>query len=183
MRAAVRGPKVPRNTIKPCVDIVHFLITMEFWNRTPTNRGTWCAANRSEPTHLDKEPEERWFYKCQALQTGPHPKPQKRLPPRFPDHSHFSHLGIQLYRWGHLQTVETNNEYLSGRRKAPTQRKALSAGICSVQMTAYPISSFPSAGRQRDRATISNIKMLGDLTFKIKSGIEKNIPSPIHFLL
>lgn len=53
---------------------------MEFWNRTPANRGTWCAANRYEPTHLDKQPEERWLYKCQALQTGPHPKPQKSLP-------------------------------------------------------------------------------------------------------
>lgn len=44
-------------------------------------------------------------------------------------------------------------------------KKGLSAGTCSVQMTAYHISSLPSGGRQRDRATISKMKTLGDLNW------------------
>jgi hypothetical protein len=38
MRAAVRDSKVLQNTIKACVDIVHFSITMEFWIRTPSTK-------------------------------------------------------------------------------------------------------------------------------------------------
>lgn len=142
MRPAVRGPRVPQNTIKLCVNMVHFLITMEFWNRTPANRRTWCAANRHEPAHLEKQPEERLCYKYQALQTGSHHKPKKNLPTRLWDHSHFSHLEIQPYRWGHLQILETNNDYLSLRLKAPTQRpfswNTLSTNDCIITFHLTP---------------------------------------------
>lgn len=142
MRAAVRGPRVPQNTIKLCVNMVHFLITMEFWNRTPANRRTWCAANRHEPAHLEKQPEERLCYKYQALHTGSHHKPKKNLPTRLRDHSRFSHLEIQPYRWGHLQILETNNDYLSLRLKAPTQRpfswNTLSTNDCIITFHLTP---------------------------------------------
>lgn len=142
MRAAVRGPRVPQNTIKLCVNMVHFSITMEFLKRTPANRRAWCAVNRHEPAHLEKQPEERLCYKYQALQTGSHHKPKKNLPTRLWDHSHFSHLEIQPYRWGHLQILETNNDYLSLRLKAPTQRpfsrNMLSTNDCIITFHLTP---------------------------------------------
>lgn len=150
MRAAVRRPKVPQNTIKPCVDIVHFSITLESWNRIPANRGTWCAANRYEPTHLDKQPEERWLYKYQSSQTGSHHKPKKSLPTRLRDHSHFSHLGIQVYQWGHLQILGRNNEHLSLRLKAPTQRP-FSRNTLGTNDCVITFHLSPPGGRQRDR--------------------------------
>lgn len=160
MRTAVRGPKGPQNTIKPCVDIVHFSITMEFWNRTPADRGTWCAVNKHEPTHLDEQPEEGWHYKHQALQTGSHNKPKESLLTCLPDHSHFSLLGIQPYRWANLQYERwTMNTFLWDSKHL---HKGLSAGTCLVQWLHYHISSLPSGGRQRDRGTISTIKTVGD---------------------
>ena len=165
MRAAVRGPEVPQNTIKPCVDIVHFLITTELWNRTPANRGTWCAANGYEPTHLDKQPTERWLCKCQALRTDPQWVAQKSLS-CCGDHSHFSPLGIQLYLSLRSSSTNRDKQWIPffGTQGTYT-KKGLSAGMCSVQMTAYHISSLPSGRRQRDRGTISKIKMLGDWTW------------------
>lgn len=163
MRAAVGGSKVPQNTIKSCADIVHFSITMKFWNRTPVNRGTWYTPNKNAPTHLDKQPEGRWRYKYQGLQTGSYHKPKKSLPTRLWDHSHFSHLGIQPYQWGHLQILETNNEYLSFRLKALTQRP-FSWNILSTNDYIITLHLSPLE-EGRDKGTISKIKMLGDSTW------------------
>lgn len=64
--------QVPQNTIKASVDIIHFLTMVEFWVTTPTKKGAWCIASRHKPAYLDKQPEERWYYKCQAQWTGSH---------------------------------------------------------------------------------------------------------------
>lgn len=143
VRAAVRGPKVPWNTIKPCVDIVHFLITMEFWNRTPAHRGTWCATNRYEPTHLDKQPEERWLYKCQACKQALTPNHSKAspMPPRPQPFQSLGDTALSV-RWS--SNSRDNNEYLSRRLKAPTQRKAffsrnvLSTNDCNITFHLFP---------------------------------------------
>lgn len=150
MRAYVRGPKVPQNTIKLCVDIVHSSITMEFWNWTPINRRSRCAANRHEPTHLDKQPKERLHYTYQALQTDSHHKPKKNLPTHLWDQSHLSHLGIQPYWWGYLQILETNNDYLSLILKAPTQRpfswNMLSTNDCIITFHLFPLEESKGQG-------------------------------------
>lgn len=126
---------MPPNTIKSCVDIVHFSITMEFWNRTPANRGTQCAPNKHVCTHLDKQPEERGCCKYQGLQMGSYHKPKKKpshtpLRPQ-PFHSLRDNNPISevIFKYSRL----TMNTFLLDSKHLHT---GFSAGTCSVQMTA-----------------------------------------------
>lgn len=118
-----------QHTIRASVETIHFLITMEFWIRTLSNKEPWCAG-RHEPTHLDKHSEE-------GKSLVPLPGPTNKLSVQWKsaniqNHCAFQHLEIKPDQGGHLQIQAANNEYLSHWLGEPT--KGLSAGSRSVQM-------------------------------------------------
>lgn len=176
MRAAVRGPKVPQNTMKPCADIVHFLITAEFWNGTPANRGTRCAANRREPTHLDKQPAERWLYTRGPANRPPVRSTEEPSPQRGPQP--FQPLGGTALSLRSSSNNRDKQWIPFSRTPGTYTKKGLSAGACSVQMTAYHISSLPSRKEAKGQGRYRKNKNarwldLDRLAFKIRSGVEK----------
>lgn len=158
--------------MRASVDTIHFLITMESWIRTPSNKELRCAGSR--PSQLIQTSSLRRGGAAinQELQINSQhreKKKKKKLPTSLQDHCAFQHLEIKPYQGGHLQIQAANNEYLSLRLGEP--QKAFQQELSWYKWLCYHISLLSFGGRQRRQAStvkgwVSWLRL--SLTYEIK---------------